>query len=401
MPKRKQKSIGKSPFSIRMAALRKEKGLNMEKLAEQIGVSKSYISLLESGGRQPSREVVLKLAESLNSGEFEPLRDELLVLSGFAPMNARAMNAYQDALQSYEQALSLQPDNFQIYSRLMMALIRSERYTQAQERIQSGLQQFTETVQMQSLLAQLELSKGNYQAARINQETALKQFQMQASDSVSLGDLTFNLGAIYFMEAHHQMPEAAAGSLEAKQQALAGYQSALTHFEEALVQAPEDVYIQDEYARLLFNRAYLLQQPAAWEGTIQAYRRLLTNPQKESLGPQPLMESAAFLAHAYTQAQHYDQAELTLGLLSAFNPDYWLVHYLEACLHSQRQQAADHAQTASDASDLERALLALARAFRHDSDAHIRSEAQRDPDLEFLRSQRPLAFEKLLKENQK
>lgn len=398
MPKRKQKSVGKSPFSIRMAALRKEKGLNMEKLAEQIGVSKSYISLLESGGRQPSREVVLKLAEALHSGELESLRDELLVLSGFAPLNVRAISAYQNALQSYEQALSEQPDNFQIYSRFIMALVRSERYTQAQERIQTGLQRFTETVQMQSLLAQLELSKGNYQAALINQETALKQFEVQPSETVQRSDLSFNLGAIYFMQAHQQMPEAAAGLPEARQQALAGYQQALTYFEEALAEAPDDVYIQDEYARLLFNRAYLLQHPSAWEETIQAYRRLLTNPKKEELGPQPLMESAAFLAHAYTQAQRYDQAELTLGLLSAFKPDYWLVHYLQACLHSQRQQMSP---SNSPPDDLEQGLLALRRALEHDTSADIRTEAKRDPDLTFLRKQRPLAFEKLLKENQR
>lgn len=50
MPKRKQVQSGKSPFSLRLASLRKEHGLNMDTLAQQVGVSKSYISLLESGG---------------------------------------------------------------------------------------------------------------------------------------------------------------------------------------------------------------------------------------------------------------------------------------------------------------------------------------------------------------
>jgi len=182
---------------------------------------------------------------------------------------------------------------------------------------------------------------------------------------------------------------------------LAGYQEASHCFEEALAQAPDDVYIQDEYARLLFNLAYLRQEDSAWKETIQAYRRLLINPHKENLGPQPLMESAAFLAHAYTQAQQYDQAELTLGLLSAFNPDYWLVHYLQACLHSQRYQSRlSTGGSASDSRDLDLGLAALQRALK-DADSNIRAEARRDPDLDCLRSQRPQAFEKLLKENQK
>lgn len=391
MPKRKQNELGKSPFSIRLSALRKEKGLNMEKLAAEIGVSKSFISLLESGGRQPSREVVLKLAASLHSGEPENLRDELLVLAGFAPVNTRAISAYQDALQVYEQALAENPADFRTFSRLIMALIKSQRYALAQERIQQGLMQFTESVHMQSLLAQLELSKGNYKAAVLNQETALKQYEMQTAHPTLHADLIFNLGAIYFMQGHAlmgQAPDNYASSPHA--QALKAFESARSYFEQALAESPDDAYILDEYARLLFNQAYLQQTDAAWQTTIQAYRRLLTHPAKASLGPQPLMESAAFLAHAYTQNHDYDQAELTLGLLSSFNPDYWLVHYLQACLHSQRHGRLGKPE------DLDAGLKALELALANDPHGHVRHEAAKDPDLAVLRSKRKSAFEKLL-----
>ena len=160
---------------MRLASLRKEKGLNMDSLAQQVCVSKSFISLLESGGRQPSRDVVLQLAKVLAETEADKLRDELLILAGFAPVNTRAIAAYQDAIAVYEQTLLTEPTNFKLYSRLIMALIKANRQAQAQERIQQGLQQFKDVVQLQSLLAQLELSKGNFDAALINQETALRQ----------------------------------------------------------------------------------------------------------------------------------------------------------------------------------------------------------------------------------
>lgn len=391
MPKRKQVQSGKSPFSLRLASLRKEQGLNMETLAQHVNVSKSYISLLESGGRQPSREVVLKLATALSPETADALRDELLVLAGFVPVNTWAMTAYRDALQSYELALLHDPDNFKIFSRLIIALIKSGRIAQAQERIQSGLQHFHESVQMQFLLAFLELSKGNYAVSVLNMENALRQYELlQDKGNLRRWDLVFNMGSIYFLNGHALLGDYVQSEAEsAKQEALDVLEKGRRCFEEALAEMPDDVYMLDEYARLLFNRAYLRKESEAWQLTIQAYRRLLVSPLKHELGSQPLMESAAFLAHAYTQNQDYDGAELTLGLLSAFSPDYWLVHYLQACLHSCRFATLGHP------SELDLALAALARALAADNSGQAEAEARQDPDLSPLRRQRPAAWEAL------
>lgn len=392
MPKRKQTLNGKSPFSVRLASLRKEKGMNMDTLAKEVGVSKSYISLLESGGRQPSRDVVIQMASAFGGVESDSLRDELLILAGFAPVNTRAIAAYQDAIAVYEQTLTEDPDNFKLYSRLIMALIKAERQAQAQEKIQQGLQHFKDVVQLQSLLAQLELSKGNFEAALINQETALRQFELPGqSTQVQRADLIFNLGAIHFLQGYTALGDYLQDQLESQRQlALNHFELAGLRFEAALTEAPDDVYILDELARLRFNLAYLLQTPPAWQVTIQTYRQLLTSPLKHNLGSQPLMESAAFLAHAYTKNQDFDQAELTLGLLSAFNPSFWLVHYLEACLYSQRYEKL------GQASDLELSLAALERALNTEAHEQARAEALHDPDLSALRQHRKTELIKLL-----
>ncbi|MBF2054150.1 MAG: tetratricopeptide repeat protein [Candidatus Sericytochromatia bacterium] len=368
--------------------------MNMDQLAQAVGVSKSFISLLESGGRQPSREVVQKLAAALSHDEPAALRDELLILAGFAPVNIRAVSAYQDALQTYTQSLLQDPDNFRLYTRVVMALIKAERYEQARERIQEGLQRFQHSVQLQFLLAQLELSKGNYAAAILNQETAIRQFEHQ-SDTLTLqrADLVFNLGAIYFMQGYHFLGQAARSPEveSAKSQGLKAFETARGYFEEALKASPDDVYMMDEYARLLFNRAYLLQQPVAWELTIQMYRKVLTCSNKHELGPQPLRESAAFLAHAYTQSGALDEAELTLGLMTSFYPDYWLLHYLNACLQVRCFERSGETRL------LDQALQALDQALQHDTQGQARSEAEHDPDLAVLRQQRQSAFAKVLK----
>lgn len=379
---------------MRLSTLRKEKGLNMEQLAQAVGVSKSFISLLESGGRQPSREVVQKLASALYQENPTALRDELLILAGFAPVNVRAVSAYQNALQTYEQSLMQDPNNFRLYIRVVMALIKAERYPQAQERIQEGLQRFQQSVQLQFLLAQLELSKGNYEAAILNQENAIRQFDRQGGDSsLQRADLIFNLGAIYFMQGYHFLGQAAQSEANKneKEQALSAFETARGYFEEALKTRPDDVYILDEYARLLFNRAYLLQQPIAWELTIQMYRKVLTCPQKHELGSQPLRESAAFLAHAYTQSGALDEAELTLGLLTSFYPDYWLLHYLNACLRVR------FFERSGEVTELDQALNALEQALHYDTEGQALAEAKHDPDLSPLRQQRQAAFAKVLK----
>lgn len=395
MPRRKAKGTGKTPFSLRLQALRKQSQLKMDQLAEVVGVSKSFISLLESGGRQPSREVVLNLSAALSQALAdtegsvpEKLRDELLILAGFMPVNPRAVNAYRDTLLVYQQALAENPDDFRLFSRWLMALIRAERSEEAYLHIQEGLQRFQETAYMQCLLAHLELSKGNYEAALINQESALKHVKQNSVAHLTEADLIFNVGAIHFLMGHKSMREGDHVT------ALRHYAQAIETMEVSLTKLAEpdsDIYILDEYARLLFNRAYLTQESVHWEQTIQAYRHVLIHPQKTALGVNALRESAAFLAHAYTQKQDFATAELTLGLLSAFQADYWLVNYLQACLYTAMFQFLQQAPL------LDRALQALSQGLEQSPD-RVREEALSDPDLQILREIRAKDFNRLLKE---
>ncbi|WP_017154167.1 helix-turn-helix domain-containing protein [Bacillus bingmayongensis] len=53
-------------LSIRIKELRKEKKWSQKELGERVDVSESFISKVESGKKQPSREVTTKIAEVLN-----------------------------------------------------------------------------------------------------------------------------------------------------------------------------------------------------------------------------------------------------------------------------------------------------------------------------------------------
>lgn len=58
-------------------------GLSQSALAEAAGFDHSYVSRLESGGRFPTRDAVLKLAVAMKLDEHD--RDGLLAAAGFMP----------------------------------------------------------------------------------------------------------------------------------------------------------------------------------------------------------------------------------------------------------------------------------------------------------------------------
>ena len=55
----------KEAFGIVLRIYRQEKGLTQEQLAERVDVVRSFICSLENGDRQPSLQMILKLAAAL------------------------------------------------------------------------------------------------------------------------------------------------------------------------------------------------------------------------------------------------------------------------------------------------------------------------------------------------
>ena len=59
------KSKNSDAFGIVLRAYRQEKGLTQEQLSERVDVVRSFICTLENGKKQPSLEMVLRLAAAL------------------------------------------------------------------------------------------------------------------------------------------------------------------------------------------------------------------------------------------------------------------------------------------------------------------------------------------------
>ena len=74
-----------TPFGSALRRIRVDRRLSQSKLAEKADIDHSTASRLESGARQPSREMVGLLADALDATDAE--RDELLTAGGFMPVD--------------------------------------------------------------------------------------------------------------------------------------------------------------------------------------------------------------------------------------------------------------------------------------------------------------------------
>jgi len=62
-------------FGHRVKELRKEQDMTQQMLAEKIGYDRSYLGFLERGERNPSLEVIIKIAKALAIKPDDLLRD--------------------------------------------------------------------------------------------------------------------------------------------------------------------------------------------------------------------------------------------------------------------------------------------------------------------------------------
>jgi transcriptional regulator with XRE-family HTH domain len=398
LPRKRQKPLKGTPFSQRFAQLRKQSGLTMTAISERVGVTPSYISLLEAGERQPSREIVLKLAATFFTPEDVSSLDELLVLSGLSPTRYELQLQPQDTLSIYEEALSQQPDDFKLYTALIRLLIRQGEQTQAEDRIYEGMKHFQLAWQLQALMAHLQLCLKGFESAATFQEAAIELFKRRyegdPTQDPNFADLQINLGMIHYLwgMAHHEARRSADArqSSKLKKLALEAFGSASDYFEQALAIAPEDIYLLDEYARIRFNIADLSEgklQAPMWQSAIERFIAVICAENVAALGIASVRELNAFLAHAYSRSGQFQEARKLIGVIQSTQPDDWLIAYVKACHYSLR------AASESQPSLLDQALEALNQALKaHHPQNTSRQSAPTDPDLEPLRLGRPKAF---------
>lgn len=77
-------------FGEWLTATRNKRGVSQNLLAQKAGTNSPMVSMLESGKRSPSRDMVDKLAlalctEDMTQEDCEALRDEALLAAGFVP----------------------------------------------------------------------------------------------------------------------------------------------------------------------------------------------------------------------------------------------------------------------------------------------------------------------------
>lgn len=60
-----EETLHRRAFGARVGDLRRERGWTQEDLAERAGVHRSYLAAVESGARNPTLDVITKIAKGL------------------------------------------------------------------------------------------------------------------------------------------------------------------------------------------------------------------------------------------------------------------------------------------------------------------------------------------------
>lgn len=96
------------PFSDRLSAMRKQRGLTQEALADLVGVTKTQVYRYESGTSQPTLDVIKKLAVTLSvttdelifeAGERKPDDSLLLLLEGIGNLDADEKHVIKELVE--------------------------------------------------------------------------------------------------------------------------------------------------------------------------------------------------------------------------------------------------------------------------------------------------------------
>lgn len=397
----KKKNRPTSAFGQKLRELRKKRGITMKHLADQLSVSESYISRLETGERHPDKELILQLGPVLYPEGNDAELDALLIAADYTPLKLEQMTGNDGVIHHFQQVLEDNPLNFRAFNALIISLIKQGKYEVAEQKIQEGLQRYASSIQLQVLLGALELARGNHDQALHYQHEALKAFEQESEKQtrqlfLQRNDLLLNLAVIYFLKGYSAIDEyLQLPNPENYQQAKAYLQQASQALNQALALDSEDIYALDEQARVLFNLAYLAEsdgQTADYSAVVEAFERVITSDEKNRLNYSELIESSLFLVHAYAKNQDFRAAERHINIIECCLPNYWLVHYIKACLYN-RKYSLDAQSTWID-----KALRSLERALTISDQANrTRLEAPHDPDLQNIREHASERFKKLLK----
>jgi len=335
--------------------LRQSRKITMTALSELIGVTPSYISLLEAGERQPSREIVLKIGRIFFSKEDAQALDDLLILAGLSPVNYSHHNQDQELLDYYEERIK-DNDHFCLYAEMVRALVHNGLFESAEEKIYSGMKIFNQTHQLQTLMAGLQLCLKNYQAAVSSQESALLIFQnlpekTSIKNTLELSHIYASMGQMFYLwgtenfEDHTKAlflkeSNKESGLLEQSQSHLT---KACHFYELALDLNPQSLYLHYEYAQTLLNLADLKKPDSEWvcKKSIDTLIHVVSDEKFQDMEKKTVKDCSALLAFAYTKSCDFRESRKLLGILQASYPDYWWIYYVKARHYALQAESDD------------------------------------------------------------
>lgn len=323
----------------------------------QINCSESYISLIESGVKSPSLNLLDIMSTVLGFTKQE--KGELLLIYKRVPTDfeltvksnlkeTSKINTLDAIRKTYEN--NKNNKNLNSYIR---ALVFEGKSEEAIEILKNTAPEKTlDLVQLQEKTAKIAGLSGNYefaiQAFKLALESCIdKKFETTKASILS------DIGICYFNKALIQKKEDIF-------QAINTMLEANTYFTQSLEIREHDIYSIDEYARCCYNIAYLIEYILKnnvqvknldnynylktifnknnkdfnklinyfFEQAINLYRKVITHSEKGELIDRALKDAVYFHAYAHCKIKKFDEALFLINTINILEQN-WLTFFLK------------------------------------------------------------------------
>lgn len=316
-------------FGRELELLRKRSGFTQYKLAQELGMSRSYINRIESGERKANIDILKKISEIMTLDSYN--KNKLLVLAGF------------------EMEIDKNTSGFKTCFRLALEFKRRDMLNEAQKVIQFGMNFFENMIELHVLQANMNLIHHNYDDAIKKNEQTLNLFEKLKKDAqkklgITKAEVIHNLGYVYFEKALQEIYKYEELLIKnnlklkdelVKNEIILNLDKATEYIEKSYEIEPNNLHILDQLARLYYRKGEFHQdfyREEYFKKSIEYYDKLISfNDSNEILKKQ---EATIFLALALGKINKLDEAIRLINSVIIFNNLYYLGYYAKSCIYA-------------------------------------------------------------------
>lgn len=326
-----------NPFGTELAQIRKRANLSQYQLAKEMEISRSYIFRLESGERKPNKDLITKISNVLKTSNYDLTK--LFVLADIEPV------------------IENNNDGFKLAFHLALEFKNKGLVEQAKYLIDLAMKIFNNKIELNALLANLNLLNNDYEGAIKANEDTLRYLEeipksKRGKIGISQAEIIHNTGYVYFergLEKNDHRDKAIIQNWEAKNkeieefieelknEIIVDFDKALEKIEIAYNLEIDNLHIVDQLARLYYHKANLIsdeeERETLFNKSISLYDVLISSG-SDKIEDFKKQEASIFIAVALGKIFKLNEAARIINTVINYKPLYYFGYFAKSCIYA-------------------------------------------------------------------